>query len=140
MRFVLAPRSADVQNQGLLTQRPHEAVERYVCVDIEVDIRVTSGRRFQASLRSLRHADDPGTTDDRHDCSVSRTRTERAESPGGLLKETQKTRPRTAASTACNGSCSPSTSNLARIKGLSSVFIWSCGRSSVNEGEPFLKR
>src|SRR5262245_26166670 len=115
-------------------EEPHLAIARLAPDKLEHRLRIGTGQPL--GFRHVRRT----MTDDRQDCSMSRIRTERAELPGGLLKETQKTRPRTAANTACNGSCSPSTRSLARINGLSSVFMCSCGRSSVKEGDPFLKR
>jgi hypothetical protein len=55
VRFVFAPSSANVENDGVVPQRLHEPVERAPCIDIEVDVGIVSGLRFQASRRSLRH-------------------------------------------------------------------------------------
>jgi hypothetical protein len=55
VRLVLAPPAANVQNNGLVPQRLHEAIQRNFSVHIQVDVAVLSGFWFQVSLRSLRH-------------------------------------------------------------------------------------
>ena len=57
MRFVLAPASANVQNKYLIPQRMHESLKRRTSVDIEIDVAVVSGLRFQGRWRVLRHKD-----------------------------------------------------------------------------------